>query len=141
MECILKIEKNCWNRLDEYFSSIVLLHGKVLYVSDENIDHLFGHRIKPILKKYAIDENHELVHVDAYRLENSVFMELEEEITSNNIVFIEWSNFLLNQELLHEFFAIDIHYLSKNQRKFVFRAQGEKYQKILNQVIECINCI
>ena len=25
-------------RLDEYFSSIVLLHGKVLYVSDENID-------------------------------------------------------------------------------------------------------
>lgn len=94
-----------------------------------------------ILKKYAIDENHELVHVDAYRLENSVFMELEEEITPNNIVFIEWSNFLLNQEILHEFFAIDIHYLSKNQRKFVFRAQGEKYQKILNQVIECINCI
>ena len=94
-----------------------------------------------ILKKYAIDANHELVHVDAYRLENSVFMELEEEITPNNIVFIEWSNFLLNQELLHEFFFFFFNKIRKNQRKFVFRAQGENSQTTLNQLIKCINCI
>ena len=54
MECILKIEKNCWNHLDHYFSSTIHLGGKVLYVYDENIDQMFGHRIKPIIQKYAI---------------------------------------------------------------------------------------
>ncbi len=94
-----------------------------------------------IMKKYPISANHELVHVDAYRLENSVFMELEDEITPNNIVIIEWSKFLLNQDLLKEFLSIDLVYVSKNQRKLTIKAQGEKYQKILNQVIKCINCI
>ena len=83
MECILKIEKNCWNRLDEYFSSIVLLHGKVLYVSDENIDHLFGHRIKPILKKYA---NLKEQFVDNNTIEYA--MDIAERVIATDIQFI-----------------------------------------------------
>ena len=80
MECILKIEKNCWNRLDEYFSSIVLLHGKVLYVSDE---HLFGHRIKPILKKYA---NLKEQFVDNNTIEYA--MDIAERVIATDIQFI-----------------------------------------------------
>lgn len=58
MECILKIEKNCWDHLDEYLSKIIKHKEKVLYVSDENIDKMFGHRIKPVIEKYGILKEH-----------------------------------------------------------------------------------
>ena len=132
------------------FGSIILLSGdlgagKTTFVKgvakELNIKRAITSPTFTILKTYEISPGHDLIHVDAYRLENSAFDELEDYITDDNIVFIEWSNFLTNQELFKEYLAIDIRYISKNQREFNLFAQGQKYQEILNQVIKCINYI
>ncbi len=83
MECILKIEKNCWDNLDIYFSSLIHLNGKILYVSDENVDQLFGHRIKPVIEKYGILKTQ---YVDNNTIEYA--MDIAERIIATDIQYI-----------------------------------------------------
>jgi len=87
-----------------------------------------------ILKTYSFSPQNLLVHIDAYRLENSSFDELEEFVHPDNLLFIEWSNYLKNQELIQENLSIHIRYLSKNQREFSFIAHGKQYQDVLKKV-------
>ena len=123
--------------------SIILLNGdlgagKTTFVKgfakEKGISEKITSPTFTILKTYNIDDDHLLVHVDAYRLENSSFDELDDFLVDENIVFIEWSNYLQNQELLNEHLAINIEYISKNQRKITLTAVGEKYKSILEKV-------
>lgn len=83
MECILKIEKNCWDNLDIYFSSLVHINGKILYVSDENVDKLFGDRIKPVIEKYGVLKTQ---YVDNNTIEYA--MDIAERIIATDIQYI-----------------------------------------------------
>ncbi len=83
MECILKIEKDCWDHLDHYFSDVIKLSGKILYVSSDHIDGLFGHRIKPVLEKYGTLKE-ELI--DQNTIEYA--MRIAERIIATDIKFI-----------------------------------------------------
>lgn len=88
-----------------------------------------------IMKNYPIDKGM-LVHVDAYRLEGADFIELEDFLNDENIVFIEWSNYLKSQAFFSENMTIEMEYISKNQRKITFIPHGRKYEEILQRMME-----
>ena len=86
-----------------------------------------------LLKTYET-ENYTLVHVDAYRLEGGSFDELYDYANEENVFFIEWSNCLADQELIEQHLAIDIKYISKNQRWYIISAKGERYENLLKEL-------
>lgn len=86
-----------------------------------------------LLKTYET-ENYTLVHVDAYRLEGGSFDELYDYANEENVIFIEWSNCLADQELIEQHLAIDIKYISKNQRWYIISAKGERYENLLKEL-------
>ena len=86
-----------------------------------------------LLKTYETD-NYTLVHVDAYRLEGGSFDELYDYANEENVIFIEWSNCLADQELIEQHLAIDIKYISKNQRWYIISAKGERYENLLKEL-------
>lgn len=86
-----------------------------------------------LLKTYE-SPHYRLVHIDAYRLEGASFEEIEEYISLNDVLFIEWANCLANQELLQQHLSIDIQYCSKNQRNIIVEACGEHYEKLLKEL-------
>lgn len=86
-----------------------------------------------LLKTYETD-NYTLVHVDAYRLEGGSFDELYDYANEENVIFIEWSNCLTDQELIEQHLAIDIKYISKNQRWYIISAKGERYENLLKEL-------
>ena len=86
-----------------------------------------------LLKTYETD-NYTLVHVDAYRLEGGSFDELYDYANEENVIFIEWSNCLADQELVEQHLAIDIKYISKNQRWYIISAKGERYENLLKEL-------
>ena len=86
-----------------------------------------------LLKTYET-ENYTLVHVDAYRLEGGSFDELYDYANEENVIFIEWSNCLADQELVEQHLAIDIKYISKNQRWYIISAKGERYENLLKEL-------
>lgn len=88
-----------------------------------------------IMKTYPINQGL-LVHVDAYRLEDSSFEELEDFINDENIIFVEWSSYLKTQEYFKENLSINITYISKNQRKIEITAHGKRYEEILKGMVE-----
>ena len=88
-----------------------------------------------LLKTYETD-NYTLVHVDAYRLEGGSFDELYDYANEENVIFIEWSNCLANQDLIEHHLAIDIKYVSKNQRVFKLSASGDRYEKLLKELMQ-----
>lgn len=83
-----------------------------------------------LLKTYKANRFN-IVHVDAYRLEGDFFDELDDYLNDNNVVFIEWSNCLKQQEILEDNLSISIKYISKNQRLFEIEAHGKRYEDIL----------
>ena len=87
-----------------------------------------------LLKTYETDK-YTLVHVDAYRLEGGSFDELYDYANEDNVIFIEWSNCLADQELIEQHLAIDIKYISKNQRWYIISAKGERYENLLKELM------
>ncbi len=127
------------------YGSIILLNGdlgagKTTFVKGFakalNITEKVTSPTFTILKKYEITDRNSLIHVDAYRLENTVFEELEDYVSDDNIVLIEWSNNLANQDIFDNYLAINLTYVSKNQRKITLICKGNKYQEIINRVKE-----
>ena len=86
-----------------------------------------------LLKTYATND-FTIVHVDAYRLEGGEFDELYDYANEDNVIFIEWSNCLANQDLIEQNLSIDIKYVSKNQRVFTLSASGERYEELLKEL-------
>ena len=86
-----------------------------------------------LLKTYETDK-YTLVHVDAYRLEGESFDELYDYANEDNVIFIEWSNCLADQELIEQHLVIDIKYISKNQRWYIISAKGERYENLLKEL-------
>jgi len=76
-----------------------------------------------------------LNHIDAYRLE-SLHQDLgfEELVGSVGVTVIEWADFL--EELFpEEYLKIRIERISKNRRKLVFNPKGDKYEKLIEDLI------
>ena len=88
-----------------------------------------------LLKTYKSDR-YEIVHIDAYRLENSIFEEMDDYLNDENVLFIEWSSYLKNQDDIQENLTINIQYVSKNQRIFTLIANGKKYELILQELLK-----
>ena len=88
-----------------------------------------------LLKTYATND-YTIVHVDAYRLEGAEFDELYDYANEDNVIFIEWSNCLASQELIEQHLAINIKYVSKNQRIYSLSASGERYEKLLKELMQ-----
>lgn len=86
-----------------------------------------------LLKTYKAN-NFTIVHVDAYRLDGDYFDELDDYINDENVVFIEWSNCLASQQLINNHLAINIKYISKNQRMFEITANGNRYESLLKEL-------
>ena len=88
-----------------------------------------------LLKTYDTND-FTIVHVDAYRLEGGEFDELYDYANEDNVIFIEWSNCLANQDLIEQNLSIDIKYVSKNQRVFTLSATGERYENLLKELMQ-----
>ena len=86
-----------------------------------------------LLKTYEA-KDFTLVHVDAYRLEGSSFEELEEYLSNDNVIFIEWSNYLKSTDFLKNHLDINIKYISKNVREFSFSSDCNKYDTIIKEL-------
>ena len=86
-----------------------------------------------LLKTYPTND-FTIVHVDAYRLEGGEFDELYDYANEDNVIFIEWSNCLANQDLIEQNLSIDIKYISKNQRVFTLCANGKRYEQLLKEL-------
>ena len=88
-----------------------------------------------LLKTYETND-FTIVHVDAYRLEGGEFDELYDYANEENVIFIEWSNCLANQDLIEQNLSIDIKYVSKNQRVFTLTAHGDRYEELLKELTD-----
>lgn len=88
-----------------------------------------------LLKTYK-SNRYEIVHIDAYRLENSTFEEMDDYLNDENVLFIEWSSYLKNQDDIQENLTINIQYVSKNQRIFTLISNGKKYDLILQELLK-----
>ena len=86
-----------------------------------------------LLKTYKADR-FVIVHVDAYRLEGDFFDELDDYLNDKNVIFIEWSSCLKDQDVLQDNLSINIKYVSKNQRLFEINAKGKHYESILSEI-------
>jgi len=77
-----------------------------------------------------------LYHIDLYRLDNiaeTADLGLDDYLYGDGIVAVEWAEKalkLMPAEHLH----IKIDYISENERRFVFRANGERYFQILEDI-------
>ena len=71
-----------------------------------------------------------LYHIDAYRLEDHVNMDigLEEVIEGDGVCVIEWGKFI--EEMIFEPLEIKITILNENEREFVISSSYQKYQEI-----------
>ena len=88
-----------------------------------------------LLKTYDT-KDFTIVHIDAYRLEGSTFDELDDYISDEYVIFMEWSSCLASDELIENNLSIDIKYISKNQRKYILSSNGERYEKMLKELSE-----
>ena len=85
-----------------------------------------------LLKTYQT-EKFNLVHIDAYRLKGDSFDDIYDYLNEENVLLIEWSECLSNQEIFNEYLKININYVSKNQRLFIIDAFGKRYEKMLQE--------
>ena len=76
-----------------------------------------------------------LNHIDAYRLE-SLHQDLgfDELVGTVGVSVIEWADFI--EELFpEEYMKISILRISKNRRKIVFNPKGDRYEKLIEELI------
>ena len=88
-----------------------------------------------LLKTYE-GKDYTLVHVDAYRLEGSSFEELDDYLSDENVIFIEWSSCISNTDFIDNYLSIDIKYKSKNQRDYILNGVGKRYEEMLKELNE-----
>jgi tRNA threonylcarbamoyladenosine biosynthesis protein TsaE len=88
-----------------------------------------------LLKTYE-GKDYTLVHVDAYRLEGSSFEELDDYLSDENVIFIEWSSCISNTDFIDNYLSIDIKYKSKNQRDYILNGVGKRYEEMLKELSE-----
>lgn len=88
-----------------------------------------------LLKTYKA-KLYNLVHIDAYRLVEDSFAEIYDYLNDENVLFIEWSSCLTNNEIFKECLEINIEYVNENTRNFIFNAKGERYLKILKEFLK-----
>ena len=87
-----------------------------------------------ILKCY-FDGKLPLYHIDAYRLEGmNQDLGLEEYIEGDGVCLIEWSSFV-DHLLPDEYLDIEIYILDNEKRRFVVEAKGDKYEKIVKEIV------
>ena len=70
-------------------------------------------------------------------IENTTILDensIPAEVNDENVVFIEWSNCLASQQLINNHLAINIKYISKNQRMFEITANGNRYESLLKEL-------
>lgn len=73
-------------------------------------------------------------HMDTYRLEFSdEDIGFDEYINGDGITVIEWAQFI-EDFLPEELLKVEITYIDEHSRKFTFTAEGEYYEKVLEQL-------
>ena len=80
-----------------------------------------------------------LYHIDAYRLEERINMDigLEEVIEGDGVCVIEWGKFI--QDLIFQPLNIKINIIDANTRKFEISSDYQKYYKLMNDLKESLN--
>ena len=80
-----------------------------------------------------------LYHIDAYRLEERINMDigLEEVIEGDGVCVIEWGKFI--QDLIFQPLNIKINIIDANTRKFEISSDYQKYDKLMNDLKESLN--
>ena len=75
-----------------------------------------------------------LYHIDAYRLEDQINMDigLEEVIEGDGVCVIEWGKFI--QDLIFEPLNIKILIIDSSTREFIIESKYPKYQKIMEEI-------
>ena len=75
-----------------------------------------------------------LYHIDAYRLEDHINMDigLEEVIEGDGVCLIEWAKFI--PEYVFEPLKIEIEIMSSNSRKFKISSDEKKYNEIFTSL-------
>jgi tRNA threonylcarbamoyladenosine biosynthesis protein TsaE len=88
-----------------------------------------------ILKCY-FDGKLPLYHIDAYRLEDGINVDigLEEVIEGNGVCIIEWGKFI--EDKIYEPLNIHINILSSTEREFIIESTLDKYQSIIKNIEE-----
>lgn len=85
-----------------------------------------------LLKIY--DGDLPLYHIDAYRLEGiDQDLGFDEYIEGDGVCVIEWSNFIENI-LPKECLNIEFNILDNDDRRLTFKANGERYERILDKL-------
>ena len=75
-----------------------------------------------------------LNHIDAYRLEFSEEdLGLEEYLYGKGITVIEWAQFI-EESLPENRLAIEINYMDDQGRELTFKATGEHYETVVDQL-------
>ncbi|WP_416325466.1 tRNA (adenosine(37)-N6)-threonylcarbamoyltransferase complex ATPase subunit type 1 TsaE [[Eubacterium] hominis] len=86
-----------------------------------------------ILKTYHGDMP--FYHIDAYRLEGiTQDLGFEEVFDADGVCVVEWPHFIENQ-LPKERLEIEILRSGEDERTFCFKAIGEKYEKIVRELV------
>lgn len=80
-----------------------------------------------------------LYHIDAYRLEERINMDigLEEVIEGDGVCVIEWGKFI--QDLIFQPLNIKINIIDATTRKFEISSDYQKYDKLMNDLKESLN--
>lgn len=108
--------------------------GKLIGLKEEVNSPTFN-----ILKCY-MNDNINLYHIDAYRLEGLDFenknIGLEEVIEGDGVCFIEWPEFI--NEFINSLLSLNIRItiLNNNERIFNFETKNEKFSKLFNDLKE-----
>jgi tRNA threonylcarbamoyladenosine biosynthesis protein TsaE len=87
-----------------------------------------------VLKEYR--GRKDLFHFDVYRLEAKSFCETldyEKYFYGNGITVVEWAD-KIRDILPEEYLEIEIDYNNGAERKLIFRAVGERYEEIIENL-------
>lgn len=97
-----------------------------------NIKRVINSPTFTILKIYEGDKK--LFHIDAYRLENNSYDLGISEYEDEGIMVIEWPEYYKDY-LPNEYLEISFKYIDDNTREITFNPIGEKYTKIVKDLL------
>ena len=96
-----------------------------------NINEMINSPTFTIINQYKGD--YTLYHMDLYRLQEKVNIDIFDYLNDNQICIIEWCQPLLN--ILKEYLLIEFKYIDENTRELTFSYQGLQYEKIIKELI------